>query len=358
MKLYTSSNAIIKAINISSLKDIQDTPNKWKVTSLTINNIPIVAYHAPRQVVSQYRFLWDSVWYRISATDVLKLPELEQMKFSTNPGEIWKPKVILPFDAAAKTQKELDYVKGISVKGAFITLTQAPPNIKGLFVGTVLRALGHQDAEDKLHCIFRDKEITLESDFYRLAEPSEIMSYFWMHSNGEIWVQSSPHSNGFLAIIKNVEGTKVSYKTHIGMKAVAKSELKEVGLNYVFLPTKEQLLNHKVAQAKREGFAIGTTVQAPMLGEVVIQSFSVDASNRLIVAVGKRGNANIEKMVPIESLGIPTHELKWDVSDGVKLATQVIKSIPDMDSSFLSAKVKEDFLITLKGWCENKLKSL
>ena len=354
MKLYTTSNAVITAINIQSLEGVNNTPNKWIVTGLTIDNISIVAYYKPHQKGLQYRFQWNGVWFRISSTDVEQLPEPEQMIFFTKPFEsiLYQGQFSSSYQIS-ETKEEVSHIGG-----PFIIMIQVPDikDIKGLFVGTVLRALTQPDADGKIRCVFRDQEITLESDCYRLAEPSEIMSYFYIHSSGAIWVQSGSHASGFLATIKNVNGTDVVYNTYKGVKAVAVSPDYTVHINYVFLPTREQVLDYKVQEAKRDGFEVGTIVTAPIIGEVVIQSFSVDITNKLIATVGKLGNSASAGMIPIASLSIIREQ--WDITNGVALANQVIASIPNMESSFISAAVKESFLTSLKTWCDNKLKLL
>jgi len=359
MKLYTTSNAVITAIS-DVLSHGATQLSKWKVTAdLTIDDIPIVAYHTPRQKGFQYRFQWNSMWFRISSTTVELLPEKERMVFYTKPFEhatIFSPN---PPYQISETKEEVSHIGG-----PFIIMIQVPDikDIKGLFVGTVLRALTQpvsqltQYADGKIRCVFRDQEITLESDCYRLAEPSEIMSYFYIHSSGAIWVQSGSHASGFLATIKNVNGTDVVYNTYKGVKAVAVSPDYTVHINYVFLPTREQVLDYKVQEAKRDGFEVGTIVTAPIIGEVVIQSFSVDITNKLIATVGKLGNSASAGMIPIASLSIIREQ--WDITNGVALANQVIASIPNMESSFISAAVKESFLTSLKTWCDNKLKLL
>jgi len=351
MKLYTSSNAVINAIKIDSLDSVKETPAKWTVTNLSIDGIPIVAYFKPTQKKSQYRFQWANSWYRFSAAEMHALPTNEWMIFYTKPTEATTSIAYNPPYLVSSTSESKEAVAA----GPFITIVQVP-DVKGLFVGTILRAVSTPSKDNSVNCIFRGQEITLTSDFYRLAEPSEIMSYFYMHSGGAIWVQSGPHTSGFLATIKSVNGTDVVYKTYQGIKAVAESGDHVIHINYVFLPTREQVLNYKIQEAKRDGFEIGTTANAPILGEVIIQSFSIDITNKLIATVGRPGNPNPEKMVPIESLSVVRET--WNVSDGVVLATQVIASIPNIDSSFIAAKVKEDFLETLRSWCDNKLKIL
>lgn len=336
MKLYTSSNAIVKAVNIQSLTDVDKTPTSWKPTSLSIDNNPIVGYHAPSGKSSQLRFQWDNTWYRIAVKDIEALPIHEQSSFFTTASEV-----------AVQPPIEKSALREIPT-GPFVTLVTAP-GPKGLFVGTILRAFAYPSTEGTINVLFRDQEFTLPKDSYRMAMPSEIVDFFTMHSNREIWVNTL--SGGFLATIQKVDGNDCFYKTYSGIRPVAEGPTESVRLADVYLPTHDDFLTAKTKMAITAGFEIGATVEVPVLGEGVIKQFDLDKSNQLIAVVECGVN---KSLIPVSALMIKQHAI--DFSNGVTAAGQFINSFVNKLPE--NKQFKEDFLVTIKSWAEEQLKKL
>lgn len=329
MKLFTVSG--IK-VNVIKLTNVFTNANEWDPHAFMIDNIPMTAFTAPTGKASQYRFMWNGQYYRLSKKVTEALPEGERMKFFT----------IDPTVKLQEVKKKLRRAEG----NLFITIIQFP-DIKGLFVGTVLRACINDDGD--AICDVRNNKVTISRDYYRHASSIEIFSYFSSHFNKLVIVKVTNNDSGEIRELVNIiEG--VSGNIFARTSNQEKSE--EVALSYVYDPTDVQLLQYYMDAAASKQFTPGSFVI--FKGNTFeIKSFKLSSRQQLEVVI-ERDDKQI--VTSLQNLSLVYAVLP--TSNGLDLANHFIDTIDkNRFLENLDKQVAKSFFIALKIWCENHLNS-
>lgn len=332
MLLYTDSDLRIKAGKIITT-GIEKTPDKYPPIPLSIDNTPLTAFFVESS--KSYRFKWGDHWFRLFVDEVKALPIHEQMKFYTSKKEV-------PQKASPKKEekvKSTPFLKG----GPFITMIQHP-DIKGVFVGTVLRVMSFKDEGAVVYTA--DGIHTIPPEFYRYSSNGEVYSYFVRQCSGYAKI-----------VIEDTIPPKIVYLTGVADNLeVVYYEGGESPLECCFVVTPSEILSHLKEVAKKDyQIDIGSTVVHSLGTKGKVTNFLLDQHNTSLLV-------QMESIPDNKSLIRPIKEFKTlsDYSSlrGNQLFEHYKKQIEELSAVDKSPKsvVWETFFTQLKTYAEEKLK--
>ena len=323
MNLFTKSGIKVNAIKLT---DTFINSHDWVPHSFSVDGIPMTAITAPTGKASQYRFMWNAEWYRIPKSALDLLPQDECMIFFT----------------VDPVKEEVTNVDG----NMFITITQFP-DVKGLFVGTTLRAAINKDKE--AICNFRDNQITVNKDSYLHAHSMEIFGYFSQHFNKLVYVKKTKEDTGEITEIINVRPGK-SGNLYAAVVDLVAGKDTEVQLSYVYDPTDEQLLQYYLDDATNKQF-VPTAIVSYDNNQYKIRGYKLNSRKQLEVLLE---SANKQVSVLLDKISL-VHEV-LPTGDGEELARHFIANISKGEFlAKLDSNVAKSFFNTVKEWCDNHL---
>jgi len=322
MNLFTASG---KKVNAIKLTDAFDNSHEWDVHSLTVDSIPMTAFTAPAGKASQYRFMWGGDWYRIARKLVEELVEEERLQFFTE-------------NILSSAKKEYD---------TLIILTRVP-EVKGLFVGTMLRAYIPRNSKQAI-CDSPAGEVLVPPDYYRLAEPGEIYSYIIQRFNGLVFIKKGKEEGeirGLALVSKGKSGTIFAH-------TIKGDKEEDIAISYMKDPTDDQLFKYYATIASSKQLEIGSTVKY-MEYDYTILSYDLNKRKQPALSLEREGKVVQALMgdVHLVQAVIPT-------DDGTKLANYFIGMIDKKDFlDSLDEQVKASFFKIINEWSINHLNAM